>query len=111
MTDTHDHTEIASVAMRVIRDRDALGDHMRALNDAGAQQCEVAGVDANGTPFLAGLSGPYADTEWAQVGNPWDVEIGWDGDSCSDCGAQRGSQVGIDRLVYPVTIFVGGEQS
>lgn len=90
-----------------ITDADALREHMDALNDAG-KHCEVAGVDAHGTPFLAGLSGAYADFEWAQIGNPWDVEVDFDGETCDHCGAQRGAQVTIDRLAYPVVIFGGG---
>lgn len=92
-----------------ITDAEALRERMDALNDAG-EHCEIAGVDANGAPFLAGLSGAYADVAWAQIGNPCDVEVGFDGETCECCGAQRGAQVTIDRLSYPVVIF-GGERS
>lgn len=91
-----------------ITDADALREHMDALNDAG-KHCEIAGKDANGTPFLAGLSGAYADVAWAQIGNPWDVEVGFDGETCDCCGAQRGAQVTIDRLSYPVVILGGSD--
>ena len=68
---------------------------------------EVVGMDSAGTPFLAGLTGPYAEGDFALVGLPWDAEVGYDGFICEECAAQHGAARPIETLEYPVTILRG----
>lgn len=82
---------------------DALRDHLDALNDAGLPN-EIAGTDANGHAFLAGLSGPYADGTFVLYISPWDSDASLYGsERCDECGAERADR-NIEALRYPVMV-------
>lgn len=80
-------------------------DELRDLLDARVvgPDLRVGGLDAQGRPFIAELSGPYADTE-VTYHDPWDSEVSYStGKSCPECGAHRAG-FGLDSLHFPVAV-------
>lgn len=95
------------VQMRTLMSAEALRAHLDALNAAGRGD-RAAGLDASGSPFLAMLAGPYAETEVVFCYSPWDPEGGHavDDEPCDECDAH--SPLGLSDLAYPVEVMVRG---
>jgi hypothetical protein len=76
------------------------------LNEAGVDH-KVAGIDAKGQPFLATLTGVYAEGMIALTYDPRDTDVsGMDGPWCGDCGTallRPGAPLGLN---FPVTALV-----
>lgn len=84
---------------------DDLRAYLNAVNDAGLDY-GVAGMDARNMPFIAWLTGPYADSEVVLTIWPWDGEASIRGaEQCDECGASR-KDLGLGDLDYPVTVLV-----
>lgn len=88
-------------------DYDALYERLAGINEDGRDP-QVAGMDNAGRAFLASLSGAYAESVVAVMGDPWDSEIGWP-DECDECAGGRGAVWDAERLTYPVTVLGTGE--
>jgi hypothetical protein len=86
-------------------DREALRDHLDALNENGQHPAAVGWTaPPYPQPFLITLVGPYAEGEDVFFDSPWQTDVDWrDGHSnCEDCG---GWSHGIEHLRYPVTVM------
>lgn len=88
-------------------DAEALRDHLDGLNEAGTTPISV-GIDANGSPFLITLVGPYVESEDVFFDSPWQGDRDYgeriDGEwvakkpHCEEC---RAMVHGINDIKYP----------
>lgn len=95
---------IEKPGVRALANEQALRDLLDRINVSGLND-KVAGVDHLGNPFLACLTGPYAEGIGVLVGNPWDREVDYGGSiACQECGAE--DLATVERLVFPLTVLV-----
>lgn len=92
------------ITMHQVPDTATLLRLLDLLNEAGADY-RVSGVDGDGEPFLAFLTGPYAESSGVLMLNPWDPEVEpYDVvRRCDECNAI--APFPVESLAYPVTAF------
>lgn len=83
---------------------EALREALEALNEF-PHDPKVVGIDQSGTPFMAQLSGVYAESVTVTLNMPWDSEVEYRTAlrSCEECGAQGHWSLAV--LAFPVTVL------
>lgn len=95
------------LGLKLLDDAGQLRIHLDQLNEAGDDD-RCVGVDSLGEPFLAALTGVYADGIRILSCDPDDRER-YQGKHCDACG-QATDELGPETLHYPVVVLTGRPQ-
>jgi hypothetical protein len=99
---------MAEIAVLTVGSKQSLRATLDAINEAGIDP-KVPGIDAEGTPFLAMLSGPYAEHVEVALGSPWDPEVDHRTPvRCVECDTHDLST--MEALNFPVVILAADKE-